>query len=108
MAFDIIAKEESISIINVDFHEDRSFLLPESAHQNRRGRRRYLGPNYLALDVVSTRSRRCAMLRKLIFTRIRFLDNSRSISEVPSRQSDGPRSFAPHLQIYSAQANTRV
>ncbi|CAO3674629.1 unnamed protein product [Umbelopsis vinacea] len=51
MAFDIIAKEESISIINVDFHEDRSFLLPESAHQNRRGRRRYLGPNYLALDV---------------------------------------------------------
>lgn len=56
MAFDIIAKEESISIINVDFHEDRSFLLPESAHQNRRGRRRYLGPNYLALDVVSTRS----------------------------------------------------
>jgi hypothetical protein len=53
MAFDVIIKDDDISIINIDHHEERNFLLPESAYQNRRGRRRYLGPNYLALDIVS-------------------------------------------------------
>ncbi|CAO3689291.1 unnamed protein product [Umbelopsis ramanniana] len=51
LAFDVVAKEDSIAIINVDFHENRSYVLPESAYQYRRGRRSYLSPNYLALDV---------------------------------------------------------
>ncbi|KAH8553649.1 mitochondrial glycoprotein [Umbelopsis sp. PMI_123] len=51
LAFDVVAKEDSTAIINVDFHEDQSFVLPESAHQYRKGRRSYLSPNYLALDV---------------------------------------------------------
>lgn len=52
LAFDVVGDEESGgAIINVYFSEERSFLLPESAHQNRQGRRRYLGPNYFALDV---------------------------------------------------------
>ncbi|KAJ2962512.1 hypothetical protein NQZ79_g2370 [Umbelopsis isabellina] len=51
MAFDLIAKEEDVSLINIEYNQDRSFLLPESAYQSRRGSRRYLGPNCLALDV---------------------------------------------------------
>ncbi|KAG2174598.1 hypothetical protein INT44_006861 [Umbelopsis vinacea] len=51
LAFDVVAKEDSIAIINVDYHENRSYVLPESAYQYRRGRRSYLSPNYLALDV---------------------------------------------------------
>ncbi|KAG2172268.1 hypothetical protein INT43_004809 [Umbelopsis isabellina] len=51
MAFDLIAKEDEVSLINIEYNQDRSFLLPESAYQSRRGSRRYLGPNCLALDV---------------------------------------------------------
>jgi hypothetical protein len=52
MAFDLIAKEDEVSLINIEYSQDLSFLLPESAYQSRRGSRRYLGPNCLALDMV--------------------------------------------------------
>ncbi|KAM3581086.1 Mitochondrial acidic protein mam33 [Umbelopsis sp. WA50703] len=51
MAFDLIAKEDDVSLINIEYSQDLSFLLPESAYQSRRGSRRYLGPNCLALDM---------------------------------------------------------